>query len=97
MHTFLSSFVLTSALISHGCRGDENLTSFDSKTQLQVLPADGLPDAEPVMAGLALDEKRVRMCQSVEEVRAREGKLLSIIIPAQPLKLRSEPVSVRPK
>ncbi|MEJ2693383.1 MAG: DUF1566 domain-containing protein, partial [Candidatus Thiodiazotropha sp.] len=63
---------------------------------LKALPAHGLSDAEPLMAGLALDEKRIKQCQIFEQRRAREGKWPTVIVPEQPIKLRAKPRNARP-
>ena len=84
------------SLAAFGCKSVEQQKDIENNEALKVLPAHGLSDVEPLMAGLAIGKVRLQQCQLFETKRAREGKWPSIIIPAHPVKLRSEPRNARP-
>ena len=88
---YLVVLTMVGSLLVFGCESAEQPKTISHDQPLKVLPAHGLPDAKSLMAGLALDEERVKECQTFERRWARDRQSPSIIIPELSIKLRSEP------
>ncbi len=86
-------FLLTIAGIftAFGCNSAEQPQGVDASERISILPAEGLPNAAPLMSGLALDKERITQCMEFEKKKATEGKWPSLIIPEQPIELRADP------
>jgi hypothetical protein len=94
---YLVVLTVVGSLLAFGCESVEQPKTVSHDQQLKILPAHGLLDAKLLTAGLALDEERVKQCQAFEKKWARDRQSPPIIIPNQPIKLRSEPRNARPE